>query len=164
MHILLKDGTQLNHIGATSVPKYIQGANRDTLTFEFDSSYNVDELRVVFTEANCETIIIVTDDQVEKVVEKKVVNEDGTEEVVSEVVTEIVYTNNYWDGYVIRAEVAEKIKEIEPATGTTPAITETRVFVTMAQRTYAETQMAMLQAQNDLLAECVLELSSELYA
>lgn len=156
MHLLLKDGTQLNHIGATSVSKYIQGANRDTLTFEFNDSYSVDALRAVFTEANCETINIVTDEVVETTIE----NEDGTTEVKSEV----VYTNNYWDGYVIRVEVAEKVKEIEPATGITPAITETRVFVTMAQRTYAETQMANLQAQNDLLAECVLELSSELYA
>ena len=156
MHLILKDGTQLNHLGATSVSKYIQGATRDTLTFEFNSSYSVDELRAFFNGANCETIIIVTDDLVERIVEL----EDGTTEVVNEV----VQTNNYWDGYVIRAEVAEKIKEIEPATGTTPAVTETRVFVTMAQRTYAETQMAILQNQNDLLAECILELSSELYA
>lgn len=156
MHLLLKDGTQLNHIGATSVSRYIQGANRDTLTFEFDSSYSVDELRAFFNEVNCETINIVTDEVVETLIE----NEDGTTESISEV----VYTNNYWDGYVIRAEVAEKIKELEPATGTTPAITETRVFVTMAQRTYAETQQAQLKAQSDLLAECILELSSELYA
>lgn len=156
MHILLKDGTQLNHIGAISEPKYIQGASRDTLTFEFNDSYSVDDLRALFNAVNCETINIVTDEVVERIVE----NEDGTIDVK----TEVVYTNNYWDGYVIRAEVSEKIKELEPATGTTPAITETRVFVTMAQRTYAETQMAMLQAQNDMLAECILELSSELYA
>lgn len=148
MHIILVDGTQLNHIGATSVSKYIQGATRDTITFEFDASHSVDDLRNVFTEMNCETINIVTDDVVETVVE----NEDGTQEVKSEV----VYTNNYWDGYVIRAEVAERIKEITPATGTTPAVTETRVFVTMAQRTYAETQLAAMQEEitNTQLALC----------
>ena len=143
MHILLKDGTRLNHIGATGIAKYINGANRDTITFEFDESYSVDYLRSVFTESNCETINIVTDDIVESVVE----NEDGTTEVKSEV----VYTNNYWEGYVIRTEVAERIKEIEPATGTTPAITETRVFVTMAQRTYTETQIASLTETIDIL-------------
>lgn len=143
MHIILKDGTKLNHIGATSTTRYIQGANRDTITFEFDSTYSVDELRNVFTDMNCETINIVTDDVVETVVE----NEDGTTETKSEV----VYTNNYWDGYVIRAEVAEKVKEIVPATGTTPSITETRVFVTMAQRTYAETQIASLTETVDIL-------------
>ena len=143
MYILLKDGTKLNHIGATGITKYIQGANRDTIIFEFDNTYSVDELRAKFTEVNCETINIVTDELVERLIE----NEDGTQEVKSEV----VYTNNYWDGYVIRAEVTEKIKEIEPATGTTPAITETRVFVTMAQRTYAETQIASLTETVDIL-------------
>lgn len=143
MYILLKDGTKLNHIGATGDTRYIQGATRDAITFEFDSTYSVDELRSVFTEMNCEIINIVTDEVIETVIE----NEDDTTEVKSEV----VYTNNYWEGYVIRAEVAEKIKEIEPATGTTPAITETRVFVTMAQRTYAETQIASLTETVDIL-------------
>ena len=143
MHIILKDGTKLNHIGATGTTRYIQGANRDTITFEFDATYSVDELRNVFIEMNCETINIVTDQINEELIE----NEDGTTETKSEV----VYTNNYWEGYVIRAEVTEKIKEIVPATGTTPAITETRVFVTMAQRTYAETQIASLTETVDIL-------------
>ena len=144
MHIILSDGTQLNHIGATGTSKYIQGANRDTITFEFDESYSVDELRNLFTEANCEVINIVTDEVVETPIE----NEDGS----AETKTETVYTDNYHEGYVIRAEVAEKIKEITPATGTTPAVTETRVFVTMAQRTYAETRLAVLNAQNEEMA------------
>ena len=144
MYLILTDGTQLNHIGATGGTKYIQGANRDTITFEFDESYSVDELRNVFTEQNCEVINIVTDD----VVETQTENEDGSVETK----TETVYTNNYHEGYVIRAEVAEKIKEITPATGTTPTVTETRVFVTMAQRTYAETRLAVLNAQNEEMA------------
>lgn len=136
MHIILSDGTQLNHIGATGTSKYIQGANRDTITFEFDETYSVDALRELFSETNCELIDIVTDEVVEQ--------EDGT--------TQTVCTDNYHEGYVIRAEVAEKIKEITPATGTTPAVTETRVFVTMAQRTYAETRLAVLNAQNEEMA------------
>lgn len=148
MHIILSDGTKLNHIGATGEQRYLQGANRDTITFEFDEAYSVDALREVFTEANCETINIVTDDVVETVIE----NEDGT----TETKTETVYTDNYHEGYVIRAEVAERIKEITPATGTTPAVTETRVFVTMAQRTYAETRLAAMQEEitNTQLALC----------
>ena len=151
MHIILSDGTKLNHIGATSEQRYLQGANRDTITFEFDEAYSVDALREVFTEANCEVINIVTDEVVDKIVEKTIENEDGTPETIEEVVSETVYTNNYHEGYVIRVEVAEKIKEITPATGTTPAVTETRVFVTMAQRTYAETQMASLTETVDVL-------------
>lgn len=127
MHIILANGTKLNHVGATGEMRYLQGANRDTITFEFDETHSVDFLRSVFTEANCEVINIVTD------------NEDGT------------FTNNYHEGFVIRAEVAEKVKEIAPATGTTPAVTETRVFVTMAQRTYAETQIANLTEVVDVL-------------
>ena len=148
MHLILADGTQLNHIGATGMSKYIQGANRDTITFEFDASYSVDELRALFTEANCEVINIVTDE----VVETQIENGDGSVETK----TETVYTNNYHEGYVIRAEVAEKMKEITPATGTTPAVTETRVFVTMAQRTYAETKLISMtdEITNTQLALC----------
>ena len=135
MHIILADGTKLNHIGATGATKYLQGANRDTITFEFDETHSVDYLRSVFTEANCEVINIVTDETKEQ--------EDGS--VI------IVETFNYHEGYVIRAEVSEKIKELEPATGTTPAVTETRVFVTMAQRTFAETQIANLTEVVDIL-------------
>ena len=140
MHIILADGTQLNHIGATGTTKYVQGANRDTITFEFDASHSVDELRNLFTEQNCEVIDIVT--------EEVVTQGDGTEQTIA--------TDNYHEGYVIRAEVAEKIKEIEPATGTTPAVTETRVFVTMAQRTYMETQLAAITEEitNTQLALC----------
>ena len=148
MHLILADGTQLNHIGATGMSKYIQGANRDTITFEFDASYSVDDLRAVFTETNCEVINIVTDE----VVETQIENGDGSVETK----TETVYTNNYHEGYVIRAEVAEKMKEITPATGTTPAVTETRVFVTMAQRTYAETKLILMadEITNTQLALC----------
>lgn len=128
MHILLTDGTKLNHIGATGTSMYIQGATRDTITFEFDSTHSVDELRNVFTEANCETIKIVTDEVVTL--------EDGC--------TEVVYTDSVFEGYVIRYEVAERIRTLKEATGTTPAETEPRVFVTMAQRTYTETQIANL--------------------
>lgn len=127
MYLILTDGTKLNHIGATGETRFLQGANRDTITFEFDETHSVDELRNKFTEANCEVINIVTD------------NEDGTQ------------TNNYHEGFVIRTEVSEKIKTIESETGTTPSITETRVFVTMAQRTYAETQLANLTEVVDVL-------------
>ena len=122
MHIILADGTQLNHIGATGGVKFVHGASRDTITFEFGEIYSVDELREYFSELNCETINIVADGE-----------------------------NNYHEGYVIRAEVSEKIKEITPATGTEPAVTERRVFVTMAQRTYSETQVASLTETVDYL-------------
>ena len=135
MYLILSDGTKITHIGATGATKYLQGANRDTITFEFDSSHSVDELRNLFTEQNCEVIDIVT--------EEVVTLEDGTEQTIA--------TDNYHEGYVIRAEVAEKIKELTPSTGTTPAVTETRIFVTMGQRTYMETQLKSLTETVDIL-------------
>ena len=135
MYLILSDGTKITHIGATGATKYVQGANRDTITFEFDSSHSVDELRNLFTEQNCEVIDIVT--------EEVVTQEDGTEQTIA--------TDNYHEGYVIRTEVAERTKEIAPATGTTPAVTETRVYVTMAQRTYMETQLKSLTETVDIL-------------
>lgn len=135
MYLILTDGTKLNHLGARGEHKYYQGANRDTITFEFDETHSVDELRNKFTETNCEVINIVTEEETSL--------EDGT--------VNIIQSNNYHEGYVIRVEVAERIKELQPATGTTPAVTETRVFVTMAQRTYAETQMANITTAVDVL-------------
>lgn len=145
MYIKLANGTILNILGATGTHKYVQGAKRDTITFEFDSTYSVDELRALFTEENCETLNIVN-------------------EFTSDDVEEKTVENNIHEGYVIRAAVGERIEEIAPATGTEDAVTDTRVYVTMAQRTYAETQMAELQKSNTLLEECILELSSAVYA
>lgn len=147
-HIILTDGTKLNHIGASGASRYIQGATRDTITFEFDDTYSMDELRELFTEKNCETINIVT--------EETVTDEDENASTVT--------TDNIHEGYVIRTEVGEKIKEITPATGTAAAVTETHVYVTMAQRTYEETKLAKMEIQNKLLEECILELSNEVYA
>lgn len=147
-HIILTDGTKLNHIGAVGASRYIQGATRDTITFEFDDTYSMDELRKLFTELNCETINIVTEEEVTD-------DENGTH---------LETTDNIHEGYVIRSEVSEKIKEITPSSGTAAAVTEARVYVTMAQRTYEETKLAKMEIQNKLLEECILELSNEVYA
>lgn len=142
MHIILADGTQLNHIGATGETRYLQGANRDTITFILDETHSIDELDALFNEANCELINIVTDEVVEL--------EDGT--------TQVVYSDNYHRGYVIKGEISKKIVVIEPATVDTAEVTETRIHVTMAQRTYAETKlMSMYQEITDTqLALCEL--------
>lgn len=138
MHLILTDGTQLNHIGATGTTKYLQGANRDTITFIFPETYGMDELDAMFTEENCEIINIVTEDAVEL--------EDGT--------TAIAYTDNLHAGYVIKAGISKEIRTITPATGTTPEVTETQILVTMAQRTYAETK---LKENTDILAALLSE-------
>ena len=147
MYLILVDGTKLNHIGATGTTKYIQGANRDTITFIFDDTKSVDELDALFNETNCEVINIVTEEDV--VVTEEITKEDGSVEYVEHPQT--VYTDNYHYGYVIRESISKKISVITPATGTTPEVTETQIHVTMAQRTYAETQIANLTETVDVL-------------
>lgn len=147
-YIILTNGTRLDHIGAAGASRYIQGATRDTITFEFDDTYSVDELRSLFTESNCETINIVT--------EKEVADDENGAHIET--------TDNIHEGYVIRTEIGEKIKQITSATGTAAAVTETRVYVTMAQRTYEETKLAKMESKNKLLEDCIIELSTEVYA
>lgn len=135
MKVILNNGTELTPIIVTGEKRNVQGARRDCLTHVFAEA-GLDEIDGLFAEANCENITIIGD--------------DGSEAI--------------YNGYTIRTDLTKTMVETVPATATTEAQYESRVTVTMAQRTYAETQMANLQAQNDLLAECVLELSSELYA
>lgn len=141
MYIVLVDGTQFttqsNPVAST---KYIQGANRDIITFIFDESYTYDELDAAFTEENCEIIDIVTEDSQEL--------EDGS--------TQIIQTDNFHKGYVIKSSISKEIVQISPATVDTPAVSETRFQVVMAQRTYMETQLAAITEEitNTQLALC----------
>lgn len=134
MYIVLSDGTRFetptNPIAST---KYIQGANRDAITFIFYEPYTYDELDAAFTEENCEIIDIVTEDSQEL--------EDGS--------TQIIQTDNFHKGYVIKSSISKEIVQISPATVDTPAVSETRFQVVMAQRTYIET---LQKENNDILA------------
>lgn len=124
MKIKLANGTELSPIMATGGSRYVQGATRDTLTFVF-ANVSLDELDGIFTEENCENIIVVENEE-----------------------NEFLY-----HGYTIRTELVKKQVEVQPATTDTDAITENRIFVSMAQRTYAEEQMAEMQAFYDAVME-----------
>lgn len=122
MKVIFTNGTELNPIMVTGESRYIQGASRDTLTFVF-AGVSLDEMDSIFTAENCETISIINDEE------------------------EAIY-----NGYTLRAELVKKQVEVQKATTETDAVTEERVFVSMAQRTYAENQMAIMQsAMNALL-------------
>jgi hypothetical protein len=95
----------------------VQGANRDTLTFVFPADVGIEALDAAFTGPACESITI----------------EDGAESYVHH-------------GYTVRAELTKKSVEVLPATASTAAVYEDRITVAMAQRTYAETQLADMQA------------------
>ncbi len=144
MKITLKNGTEVNPIIVTGGSRHINGANRDTLNFIFPANASLDELDALFTDKNCETI---------KLYEVQV-NPDGT-------TTELEHIHA---GYVIRAELSRTPMVVAEATDTTEEVVENRVTVSMALRTYAETQLAKLTEQSALHEECIVELASAVYA
>lgn len=119
MKIILTNGVELAPIMVTGASKYVQGANRDSLTFVFANT-SLDEIDCVFTAENCENINIIGDDNSEAI----------------------------HSGYTVRAELVKKLVETQKATTDAEAVTEYRVFVTMAQRTYAETKLTTLTIEN----------------
>lgn len=128
MNIKLNNGTELEALVVTGRVRRFQGADRDTLSFVFPASMGLDELDAVFTAQNCQSITVV--------------DEDGNE--------------NIYTGYTIRAGLSKETVETASATAEAAAVYEERITVSMAQRTYAETQLAQLQA-----AVAVLQIGSE---
>ena len=122
MIIKLNNGTELNPILVLGEKRYVQGVSRDTLLFAFSAENTLDNLDRLFSAENCETITIV----------------DGENEYIHK-------------GYTVRAELKREPVEVTPATESTEAVYENRVFVAMAQRTYSESQIASLTETVDLL-------------
>ena len=135
MTIKLANGTELNPLSAIGEKRFVQGESRDAISFIFPAETALDELDTLFTAENCEAITIVDEE-----------NE---------------YIHN---AYTVRAELKREPVEITPATESTEAVYENRVTVTMAQRTYAESQLAAIAQQNALLEECIVEMAQEIYA
>jgi len=123
MKVILTNGAELTPIMATGAHRTVQGASRDTLTFVFPASEGMTELDALFTAGNCESI--------------KLIEDSGDE-----------YIHN---GYTIRAELSKKSVEVTAATEDSEAVYEDRITVSMAQRTYAETQLASLTDTVDVL-------------
>lgn len=120
--VVLTDGKELTPMSITGAKQYIQGQNRDTLTFVFPASEGLENIDEYFTEVNCENIKIIEDE------------------------TEYIHS-----GYVIRAELNKSPIEIKAATDTDPAEYEERITISMSQRTYAESQIASLTDTVDVL-------------
>ena len=123
MKIILTNGTELNPIMVTGASKFVQGANRDTLTFVFNDSISMDELDKIFTSSNCESINIIGDDE-----------------------SEAIYS-----GYTIRAELNKKQVQNNTEKPEAEAVYENRITVSMAQITYTEAQLANLTETVDVL-------------
>lgn len=122
MKVILTNGKEVTVFSVIGNPTYVQGASRDALTFILQDT-SLDEVDNDFISENCETINIIAD--------------DGSE--------------NIHKGYVIRTELTKKSVVITQATEADPEVAEMRVMVTMAQRTYAEAQMAALIETVDIL-------------
>lgn len=123
MKIILSDKTEMSPLLVSGDKRFTQGANRDTLTFIFNGNLSLNDVDNKFTSENCETIRIIEDNG-----------------------NEYIHT-----GYTIRSELSKKSIEVSPATEATEAIYEDRITISMAQRTYAESQLASLTDTVDTL-------------
>ena len=118
MKIILNNNAELTPISAIGGNKYVQGANRDTLTFVFPADMDMAELDGIFTAKNCESIVIE--------------GEAG------------FYIHQ---GYTVRCELSKTTVCTAPETEGNPAVYEERIHVVMGQRTYTEKQIEETQAQ-----------------
>ena len=122
MIIKLSNGVELNPITAVGGKNFVQGEDRDTLSFIFPEGTSLDEIDSIFTASNCESITIV----------------DGEKEYIHK-------------GYTVRAELKRSPEVVTPATDTEAEVIENRVTVSMSQRTYAENQLAAMQMAVEML-------------
>ena len=122
--ITLNNGTTLEVVQVNGQTKYFQGANRDTLEFQFaKESTTFDNLDTLF--ANSDNT-------------SKITIKNGADEFLNE-------------NYSLRVSMNLSAIVIAPATDTDPEVTEERYTVTMAQKTYSEIQMDSLQGTVDIL-------------
>lgn len=125
MQIKFNDGTSLDALAVKGKPTYFQGAQRDSLEIQIDKSKTTfDALDALTGDAGKTAKLTIL---------------DGDKQ----------YEH---DNYSIRTELALKPVEVTPATTDSPAVTENRFCVTLAQKTYAELQIAELQSSVDALA------------
>ena len=117
--VILADKTELTALEVSGATQYIQGSNRDALTFVFAASEGMEAMDAAFSPDNCETITI----------------RDGSEE----------YTHS---GYTVRGGLSKAPVLVMPETADAPAVYEDRITETMGQRTYVETLLAQIMAAN----------------
>lgn len=112
MKVKFLDGLELDAIQVNGSRRYFQGAQRDSLEFVFEKGlYSFDDLDEYFANKSKTSKITLIDDA----------------------------QNQYaYDDYVLRASMVLTPIVVQPATSTTPEVTEERISVTMVQQTYLE--------------------------
>lgn len=133
--IIFKDGTAIDVAKIDGQSTYHQGAQRDSL-----------EIQIAKGAISFDALDALTADS-SKTDRLTIITQDGDQQM------QAVY-----DHYVIRSALALKSVEV-PATADTPAVTEERFCVTLAQLTYAETQQAAQAATIDALGQQIVALT-----
>ena len=126
MKVILANSNEVEVYMVTGAPVRYNGQSRDSLTFVMPATYSLDEVDAMFNEEACEAI--------------KLSDENG----------EYIY-----NGYTIRFALKKETVELDQSDSNVTAVTEDRIFVTMAQRSYSENQMASLNNQMASLTETV---------
>ena len=127
MKIVLANGVELTPYTVNGSNQFVQGAQRDVLSFVFPAEAGLASIDDAFTAEACETITIVAD--------------DGTEYIHK--------------GYTIRGELKKASVVITLPTPESPAVEEDRIRLTMAQRTYAESQLVAVQKSTVALEDAL---------
>jgi hypothetical protein len=116
------NGIELTAITVGGSTMHYQGAQRNTLTFQFPDTYSFEQLEAAFTPLNTARI--------------ELTDEDGT---------------YLYDNYTMRVSMAYAPYCVSEETDTEPAVFENRYTVVMAQKTYSELQIESLQDTVDIL-------------
>lgn len=140
MKVIFSDNTEVDVILVTGETKYIQGANRDTLTFIFDDSHALDELDALFTEDKCEKITLVEGESL-----------DTESNVISD-------NQSIHKWYTIRAGLEKVSERTDEKTEYGDYVYVNRIKVSMSQRTYEENQLKQLQEEMTYAQIAIVEL------
>ncbi len=128
MKIVLADKTELDVIVVNGNKRNVQGSNRENLDIVLPETYTLDAVDKLFTEQNCETLKLI----------------DGNKEYI-------------YNGYTIRSGLFKDVVLVKESDLETEAVYENRITVSIAQRTYTETQLANLvksqRDQDEVIAE-----------
>ena len=132
MQLKFADDTTLDVLAVNGKSTYFQGATRDAL-----------EIQIAKDKATFDALDTLTSNAANT---DKLILIDGDKQ----------YQH---DHYCIRTELALKPVVITPATADSPAVTEDRLIVTLAQLTYGELQQAAQEQEIDALGQQVVALA-----
>ena len=131
MQLKFLDGTVLDVLAVNGKSTYFQGAQRDSLEIQIAKDKIAFDALDALTGNNANTAHLTLS--------------DGDKQYVH-------------DNYSLRASLALRPVEITPATADSPAVTEDRLVVTLAQKTYAELQAEQTAAAVDALGQQMVAL------